>query len=515
MRFGPTNDIVDSLGSQGLPIGTRVASIGSVYYAPEACAGAHSTQADGPARRWHEEQSAVVRRAWKWGRRRIRLIRERFVQALLNTGLRRRNPRMVACGLLIATTSLTRPSKPKGQVFHYVSLHNSGLVSDLTSAFSDTSDVRVSLIGQGYLKAIGSEFVGDKITDFSALSARHAAPDAFEDLVSFLTQVLKHYMSALKSTVFISGNFTYWMTYPLGAALDRCGRSLVIIHKEGLVSAWATVADGYRRMVASQVGPTTAKAIGVHSESTRKLIASAGVLPENRIFVIGASRLDGCHAFRTANMPTGKARGSHVVTFFTFPLTIGLWFPSDPRGPLLVPPHLRGGWRVLLQAVLEAARTIAASDPDLEVVVKSKSEPAKYPWIRALLESLEKDATPNLRVVSHGEGQSHLLKSSVVVGFNSTILLEAAAAGIPTVIPRFHEAGRHGAEPHILTLGSDVTICDSPDELVRRVSELARNSSDRPRALSVDQVAALEKFAGNSDGRSTQRLRRLLQDHHR
>lgn len=456
----------------------------------------------------------MMRLAWKWCRRRIKLTRERSVQALLNTGLRTRSARIVAFGLLVATTNLTRGSNPTRKVFHYVSLHNSGLVSDLASAFSRASDVRVSLIGQGYLKAIGNEFVGNEITDFSARSARNASPEAFRDLETFLTQVMKHYMSALGAQVLISGNFTYWMTYPLGAALDRCGRSLVIVHKEGLVSAWETVAEGYRRMVASQVGPTTAKAIGVQSESTRQLIASAGVLPEHRIFVIGASRLDSCHASRLRERPTEWAESPPVVTFFTFPLTIGLWFPSDPRGPSLVPPHLRGGWRDLLQSVLQAARTIAASDPGLEVVVKSKSEPAKYPEIQALLEPLEKDKRQNLRVITRGEGQAYLLKSSVIVGFNSTILLEAIAAGIPTVVPRFHEAGMHGAEPHVLPLSSNVTNCYSPDELVRRVIELARNSSDSPRALAEDDVAALAKFAGNPDGRSTQRLRRLLQDHH-
>lgn len=452
--------------------------------------------------------------AWKWGRRQVRLIRKHSVQTLLSVGLRTRRPRIVAYGLLLATRPLVRPLNPKKQEAHYVSLHNSGLVSDLASAFSKTSDVRVSLLSQGYLKAIGNEFVGDEITDFSARSMRNSAPDDFENLVQFLTLVLRRYMSALGARVFVSGNFTYWMTHPLGAALDRCGCSLVIIHKEGLVSAWETVADGYHRVVASQVGPTTARAIGVQSEETRRLIASTGLLPEEQIFVVGTSRLDGCHTFRTNQTPILQTKEPNVVTFFTFPLTVGLWFPPDPRGPSLVPPHLRGGWRCLFEYVLEAARIVAASDPSLQVVVKSKSEPAKYPEIRPLLEALERDSTPNLHVVSQGEGQAHLLNSTVVVGLNSTILLEAIAAGIPAVIPRLEEAEMHDAEPHILSLRSTVTTCRSQDELVVRVIELAQNPPNRQQVLSEDQIAVLDKFAGNSDGKSGQRLQRLLRAHH-
>jgi hypothetical protein len=451
--------------------------------------------------------------ARKWSRRRVKRLREQLVQGLLHTGLRTRRPRFVAYALLLATTTLTKPANSREPGAHYISLHNSGLVSDLASAFSEISDVRISLIGQGYLKAIGNEFVGDEISDFSLRSVRIAAADEFDDLVEFLTEVLRRYMSALGARVFVSGNFTYWMTNPLGSALERCGCSLVIIHKEGLVSAWETVADGYRRMVTSQVGPTTARAIGVQSEATRKLIASSGVLPEEQISVVGASRLDSCHAFRTKQSPSPEQTQPKLVTFYTFPLTIGLWFPSDPRGPSLVPPRLRGGWQNLLESVLEAARVVAASDPDLQVVVKSKSEPAKYPEIRPLLEALEENATPNLRVVSRGEGQSYLLASSVIVGLNSTILLEAIAAGIPVVIPMFEEAGINGAEAHMLSLGLGVATCRSQEELVQKVIDLTRNPSDDQRVLSADQVAALRRYAGNADGKSALRLRRLLQAH--
>lgn len=450
----------------------------------------------------------------KWGRRRAKLVRKQLAWGLLNVGVRTRRPRVVAYGLLLATTTLTKPPSSNGRAIHYVSLHNSGLISDLSSAFSGTLDVRVSLIGQGYFKAIGNEFLGGKMSDFSKASTRNAASDNFEDLVQFLAEVLRYYMPRLGARVFVSGNFTYWMTNPLGAALERSKCSLVILHKEGLVSAWGTVADGYLRMVASQVEPTTAKAIGVHSEATRQLIASAGVLPKEQIFVVGASRLDTCHAFRANDKRSFKPEAKHVVTFFTFPLTIGLWFPSDPRGASLVPPHLRGGWRDLLGSVLEAARIVAASDPSLEVVVKSKSEPAKFPTIRPLLEALEKDATPNLHVINRGEGQDFLLNSRVIVGLNSTILLEAVAAGIPAVIPRFEEAGLNCAEPHVLSLGSCVTVCRSQDELVKRVIEIARNPWGRQRVLSEDQIAVLDKYAGNSDGKSNHRLRSLLEAHH-
>jgi hypothetical protein len=386
-------------------------------------------------------------------------------------------------------------------------------VSDLLSALGDSADVEILLLGQGRLKKIGRFFVGNEVDDFSSLQSRSGSPKEYEALIRFLSKTLAYFMRDVQANLFITGNFTYWMMHPLGSALKLCGVPLAVVHKEGLVSSWQPVADGYRRIVSNGVGPTTASRIAVHSDATRQLIAKSGVASVDVIEVIGAARLDSCHVFRTSRSRDVSSDSPPTVTFFTFPLTIGLWFPSDPVGRTQAPQALRSGWRNLLEETLRAADEVARRNPNLSVVVKSKSEPARDPFVMTLLDGLVESSPPNLSVIRSGEGQKHVLGSEAVVAFNSTIILEAIASGTPVLVPAFAEAAEEEANPHLLQLGRSVTLCRSRDELVARLGHFesgGSTGSTRKVDLTDDETRVLEVLAGNPDGDSSARLRDFL-----
>jgi len=63
------------------------------------------------------------------------------------------------------------------------------------------------------------------------------------------------------------------------------------------------------------------------------------------------------------------------------------------------------------------------------------------------------------------------VESRVVVGFNTTGLLEAVAAGKPVIVPSFGEAQDPRMRGHIIDLQDAVTYASSPDELVRLVED--------------------------------------------
>lgn len=432
------------------------------------------------------------------------------IRATLQIGLRLHVPRLVAFALRVSMRPLQRGRSDCTITERYISLHNSGLVSDLASTFRDAPETQILLMGQGHLKAIGRRFVGQDIDDFTAAAARKQSPAAFEALTNFLARTFAHLLRATRARLLISGNFTYWMMHPLGLALERCGSELVVVHKEGLVSAWDVVSTGYLRTVGPGVGRTTAARIAVQSEATRQLIAHSGVASLDRIEVIGAARLDSCHAARSARSQASNEGRARIVSFFTFPLSIGLWFPTDEDGRNSIPPRLRLGWRSVLELTLSAAEEVARRDPTLLVVVKSKSEPAKDPEVRPLLDRLDNVPLANISVVRTGEGQQYVLDSAAIVAFNSTIILEAIASGTPVLVPMFGEAADDAALPHLLPLGTSVTACHTPNELVEELLRLSAKGTKAPTALTTDQCEVLDRLAGNADGRSGERLRQFL-----
>jgi hypothetical protein len=91
---------------------------------------------------------------------------------------------------------------------------------------------------------------------------------------------------------------------------------------------------------------------------------------------------------------------------------------------------------------------------------------------------------------------------------NSTALLEAVAMGKAVLSPYYGEAADSAMLPWIADLGSAVEYARSPEQLVARLSEVASGRVPIiPAELGRPAVEALEFWAGNADGRASQRVR--------
>ena len=69
---------------------------------------------------------------------------------------------------------------------------------------------------------------------------------------------------------------------------------------------------------------------------------------------------------------------------------------------------------------------------------------------------------PNLFVEPKREAQQLILKSSVVVALNSTVLLEAAVAGLPVIMPYFKDL-REGPQGQGVMFREHTDLFDVPD----------------------------------------------------
>ena len=90
---------------------------------------------------------------------------------------------------------------------------------------------------------------------------------------------------------------------------------------------------------------------------------------------------------------------------------------------------------------------LAHSRPDIEIVAKTKGIARQN---QELLQTLgTRETPPNFRTVSGGDAFHLITESRVVVGFNTTALIEALALGKPVIVPRYGEArGPGSAEVH-------------------------------------------------------------------
>ena len=140
-------------------------------------------------------------------------------------------------------------------------------------------------------------------------------------------------------------------------------------------------------------------------------------------------------------------------------------------------------WETLARDTHQTIIEIARSRPDARFVVKSKDRSREFEDTLRMLGGRNAALPPNLEVVVGGDPFELLTASSVVVGFNTTGLLEGLAAGKPVIVPSFGETRSARARDYIVDLGTTVEYASSPQELVAQINRHLNNPHPVPAEL--------------------------------
>ena len=185
----------------------------------------------------------------------------------------------------------------------------------------------------------------------------------------------------------------------------------------------------------------------VFNRLVKHVLVEAGVCPESRAHVAGAVRLDRIYRRRESGRIADPKR---QVVLFSFHHAIGLLKLSDKGEFFSDDPNT--GFVEYFDLVHVAIARLAREHPDVSFIIKPKWG---GPWcerigdaIRRVI-ALDPDELPNLTIDETLHAQNLIETSSVVVGVNSTTLLEAKLIGRRVVIPLFAEAAGKYYDDHI------------------------------------------------------------------
>jgi chemotaxis regulatin CheY-phosphate phosphatase CheZ len=94
--------------------------------------------------------------------------------------------------------------------------------------------------------------------------------------------------------------------------------------------------------------------------------------------------------------------------------------------------------------------------------------------------------------------------AAMVIGFNTTMLLEAVAAGRPAVVLALGEAAGV-MQNYVLDLRGAATVLEDEAQAADRILELVAEPRTVLAELPDSTRDVLERWTGNSDGRATDR----------
>ncbi len=394
-----------------------------------------------------------------------------------------------------------------------------GLTEDAMSIFGKAPQFACIAAPQGLLKAIASGMLKETIDEQNYANLSEEEERSKRVYLEFLERMFGWLSRFCRIDVIISGNFAYFAERELHAAAESVGIPFVVLHKENLKSH-ARV-DYFQDIYRNRRGPFTGRRIVVYNAIEREIQIASGVVSPDRVSVCGMPRLDRSHEWRRAAAGTPLPAHPSVI-FFTFGAKTGL--PGIRRKnqlPGLIlkahgkytepmdPEIERLTWADTLAQTMRAIADFAAGNLHVRVIMKSKRGYAQRVSFKSVA---GQSIPPNIEWVEEGDPMPLLEKAWAVVSMNSTAVLESLATGKTVLTPAYAEAGTELMRPWLADFGPAVERMQSRQQLVQRLTEICSGSAPVvPTALSRDAAETLERWAGNSDGKASERVRNVIE----
>ncbi len=237
----------------------------------------------------------------------------------------------------------------------------------------------------------------------------------------YLRRMFPHLRKFMPFEAVISGNFGYIVQQELARACKDEGIPFLILHKEGIALVSELESD---MKLVSNLRFFGAKAL-FYNETIRQLmigVKSIGLTPENTV-VVGSPRLD--VYFRKL----GQERKNQIVFFAFHPEQRFAWFDNETDVQSKISLRSEQFYKFIMDFALK--------HKDIKVIIKTKSAKYYSDYVSGVLKKYFTQDIPNLVITSIGNVKDLISESKVVIGYNSTALLEALLVGRLIIMPYF------------------------------------------------------------------------------
>jgi hypothetical protein len=312
---------------------------------------------------------------------------------------------------------------------------------------------------------------------------------------SWLRAFTARLVAETKLHALITPSDVFYYLRPLIEELRARGVPTVVQDKEGTIAPSAMMEE-HARLVAERYPPLADRFV-FWNDNVRAWWRRIG-LPDERSVVIGQPRSD--FFFHAERWPSKASLGlsdhKRLVVFFTYDADTYLRtthaLPDRP-------------WKALRDETHAALRDLARERDDIEVVIKAHPQQVELPEVIA---EFAADAQPNVHVMAGaGTASPLLVRADVIVGFQSTVMIEAMLTKQPVIYAGWgaaHDEHSTGLVP-IHTSGG----CELPRSRAD-LDRMLRAALDRQLAPSAAMLRArtafTDRYFHGADGHVSERV---------
>lgn len=296
----------------------------------------------------------------------------------------------------------------------------------------------------------------------------------------FLIRLLPRLRARLGIQAVLSGHLSYVVQQEIINAAAAGKLPFIVLHKEAL-DVYGGLLETYRNYAFAG-----AKVLFYNERARDELVKRVGGLAWEKTAVVGIPRFD--VYFQNQRVPKPKH-----ISFFCF-------FPQDKFLTLIRDPQKLARAK---QAYAEFHRLVmdfASRHSDFHVTTKTKSAQHYLDYVLDIYQASYPKGLPNLTITNFAKTTDLIFDSEVIVGFDSTVLIEAVAAGRTIVRPDFREYAADDSWDFLAGFESLVNYVKTYEDLEKFLLRGRPNKTQQQA-----REAFLKHLVGVSDGRASSR----------
>ena len=353
-----------------------------------------------------------------------------------------------------------------------------------------------------FIKMIFNTFIQNhkEIHDYKYLTNNKNVNVSKLKLRKFLIRFLKNIKKNFNFDGFIGFNFCYKAERELQAAATIAKLKFICLHKENVFTPGENLVTKY--IYKKYIGKYEGYTIAVYSKKEKENILNAKLIDRKRIKVVGCSRSDLAFSFR-------KIKPSYKIVYYSIEDGRG-----TPKSYFKIYPNkfknifTFGGnkfrnfsWKEIHKKTIKNLIKLANKDKELKIIIKEK---------QGAFNNYKNLKLPkNCRVIFGGTGEKFLKDCKIVIGLNTTAIIEAIAANRHILIPFYKYKNDNYKKNFLLNLklNKNNYIFDEREFHKKVKFHLSKKYKlDK----NINSKFGLDYYLGNVDGKSSLRLNKFI-----
>ena len=319
----------------------------------------------------------------------------------------------------------------------------------------------------------------------------------YKDFLFTFLQVLK---KKYNFNILISFSFLYSAERELHEACCQLKIPFLILYKE---SIHTEIQKKYFLYTYKKINEKfKGYKIAVYSKYAKKLLTESNIANNQKIDVIGCSRLDESFSYKKLKPKNQilyyaiqNSRGLQTALINTF----GKTFFKDIKNDLSF--YSKYNWNRLHVKTLKVLKIFAKNNPKILIIIKVKhGETSNKKEYFNLPE--------NIRIIDYGAGHTLLKESKIVIGWNTTSVLEGIAANRFILIPYFHKKNKFLKQAELKLGLNKSCYVNLENDFTHKLSSLIKK--DYKKNKIYYNLNVLDYHLGNSDSKAGLRLNKFL-----